>query len=53
MVRRTDAMARKRDEIAVPDRTTVETFALAMLELITNAVKYGALAQAQGHLDIR
>ncbi|GGE04646.1 hypothetical protein GCM10011390_24520 [Aureimonas endophytica] len=33
--------------------TTVQTFALALHELATNAVKYGALASDVGHLTIR
>jgi PAS domain S-box-containing protein len=31
---------------------TVQTFALALHELATNAVKYGALAAADGHLSV-
>lgn len=38
----------------VPLRSaTVQTFSLALHELATNALKYGALASAGGHLDIR
>ena len=33
--------------------STVQTFALALHELATNAVKYGAFAQPQGRLEIR
>lgn len=33
--------------------STVQTFALALHELATNAMKYGAFAQAAGRLDIR
>jgi PAS domain S-box-containing protein len=33
--------------------STVQTFALAMHELATNANKYGALAQPEGHLAVR
>ncbi|WP_053080398.1 sensor histidine kinase [Methylobacterium variabile] len=33
--------------------STVQTFALALHELATNAVKYGAFAQARGRLAIR
>jgi PAS domain S-box-containing protein len=33
--------------------STVQTFALALHELATNALKYGALSQADGRLDIR
>ncbi|WP_375459510.1 PAS domain S-box protein [uncultured Enterovirga sp.] len=33
--------------------STLQTFALAMHELATNAVKYGALSQAQARLEIR
>ena len=33
--------------------STVQTFALAVHELATNAVKYGALAQSQAKLEIR
>ncbi|MFL6585523.1 MAG: sensor histidine kinase [Luteimonas sp.] len=32
---------------------TVQTLALALHELATNAAKYGALAQDQGHLSVR
>ncbi|AUW57367.1 hypothetical protein C1T17_03895 [Sphingobium sp. SCG-1] len=32
--------------------STIQTFALALHELATNAVKYGALASASGHLSI-
>lgn len=32
---------------------TVQTLALALHELITNAVKYGALSTPGGHLDVR
>ncbi len=38
----------------VPLRSaTVQTFALALHELATNAVKYGALAAPDGHLTVR
>lgn len=38
----------------VPLRSgTVQTFALALHELATNAVKYGALAAPNGHLTVR
>ncbi|MGX7703604.1 sensor histidine kinase [Methylobacterium sp. Gmos1] len=33
--------------------STVQTFALALHELATNAIKYGAFSQAGGRLDIR
>lgn len=33
--------------------STVQTFALALHELATNALKYGALSQPDGRLDIR
>ena len=33
--------------------STLQIFALALHELATNALKYGALAQAQGRLEIR
>ena len=33
--------------------STVQTFALALHELATNAVKYGALGQPGGHLSVR
>ena len=33
--------------------STVQTFALALHELATNALKYGALAQSQAQLEIR
>lgn len=33
--------------------TTIQTFALALHELATNAVKYGALSIADGRLDVR
>jgi two-component sensor histidine kinase len=33
--------------------STLQTFALAVHELATNAVKYGALSQAQARLEIR
>ena len=33
--------------------SSVQTFAMALHELSTNALKYGALAQPQGHLSIR
>ncbi|KQP14627.1 sensor histidine kinase [Methylobacterium sp. Leaf93] len=33
--------------------STVQIFALALHELATNALKYGALAQPRAHLDIR
>ena len=33
--------------------STVQTFALALHELATNAMKYGALAQPSGHLAVR
>ncbi|WP_227439552.1 PAS domain S-box protein [Methylobacterium sp. W2] len=33
--------------------STVQIFALALHELATNALKYGALAQPQAHLEIR
>jgi PAS domain S-box-containing protein len=33
--------------------STVQTFALALHELATNAVKYGALAVSSGHLSVR
>ena len=33
--------------------STVQTFALALHELATNAAKYGALAQPDGRLDVR
>lgn len=33
--------------------TTVQTFALALHELATNALKYGALAAQGGHLTVR
>jgi signal transduction histidine kinase len=33
--------------------STVQTFALALHELATNAVKYGAFSQPQGRLEIR
>jgi two-component sensor histidine kinase len=32
---------------------TVQTFALALHELVTNAVKYGALKEPNGHLTVR
>ena len=32
---------------------TVQTFALALHELATNALKYGALAPSGGHLAVR
>lgn len=32
--------------------STIQTFALALHELATNAVKYGALATARGHLSV-
>jgi len=38
----------------VPLRNSaVQTFALALHELTTNAVKYGALSRAEGHLEVR
>lgn len=38
----------------IPLRSTiVQTFALALHELATNATKYGALATPGGHLDVR
>ncbi|MBV0893601.1 chemotaxis protein CheR, partial [Paracoccus sp. Z118] len=33
--------------------SAVQTFALALHELATNAMKYGALAQPSGHLAVR
>lgn len=33
--------------------STVQTFSLALHELVTNAVKYGAFSQPDGHLDVR
>ncbi len=49
--------ARERINVAGPDveisTTSAQTLALAIYELATNAVKYGALGQPQGHLDIR
>jgi two-component system CheB/CheR fusion protein len=40
--------------IGIPLQSSlVQTFALALHELATNAVKYGALASPQGHLTVR
>ena len=39
------------DDVLLPSRT-VQTFALAIHELATNALKYGALAAADGHLFV-
>lgn len=36
----------------LPSSSTIQTFALALHELATNAVKYGALASTSGHLTI-
>ena len=52
----TDGMAHKftlegPDDVPLPS-TTVQTFALAIHELATNAVKYGALAAVDGHLFV-
>ena len=41
-------------QAGVPLRSaTVQTFSLALHELATNALKYGALAAADGHLTVR
>ena len=52
----TDGLAHKftlegPEDVPLPS-TTVQTFALAIHELATNAIKYGALATADGHLFV-